>query len=116
MRRGVGWGDNMDCKECERLIPDFITQKLDYPTLKCFSEHIDKCADCKEELVIQFLVAEGIQRLEDGNAFDLQAELDARLEDTKRKIRFHNSFLYLGFAMEIAAVCLLAGIMIWVLL
>jgi hypothetical protein len=106
----------MDCKEFEKHIPDYIARKLDYPTLKRFSEHIDKCEDCKEELVIRFLVAEGIQRLEDGNAFDLQSELDTRLEETRRKIRFHNCFLYFGFALEVVAVGLLAGIVIWVLL
>ena len=108
--------ESMDCKEFERLIPDFIGRKMDYPTLRRFSEHIEKCEDCKEELVIQFLVMEGIHRLEDGNAFDLQSELDARLEETKHKIKFHNVFVYIGFAMEVAAVCLMLGIVIWILL
>ena len=78
----------MDCKEFEKLIPEFIEGKLDYPTLKKFSEHMEQCEDCKEELTIQFLVTEGIQRLEDGSAFDLQKELSARMAEAKRKIRF----------------------------
>lgn len=112
------WGkmENMDCKEFERLIPDFIARKMDYPTLKRFYEHIGQCAECKEELDIQFLVAEGIQRLEDGNAFDLQYELELRLEETRKKIRFHSAFLYIGIAVEMVAICVLGGIVIWVLL
>lgn len=106
----------MDCKEFERLIPDFIEDRLDYPTLKQFCEHMDCCGECKEELVIQFLVTEGIQRLEDGSAFDLQKELNARLEDAKRKIRVHGGFMRFGLIMEIVAVCLLAGIVLWILL
>ena len=35
---------------------------------------MQECPGCKEELVIQFLVTEGMQRLEDGDAFDLQRE------------------------------------------
>ena len=31
---------------------------------------MQECPGCKEELVIQFLVTEGMQRLEDGDAFD----------------------------------------------
>ena len=105
----------MDCKEFEKLIPEFIEGKLDYPTLKKFSEHMEQCEDCKEELTIQFLVTEGIQRLEDGSAFDLQKELSARMAEAKRKIRFHNSFLRFGLVMEILAACVMAGVIIWIL-
>lgn len=111
------WGkkENMDCKEFERLIPGFIAGKLDYLTLKSFSGHMEQCGSCKEELVIQFLVTEGIQRLEDGSAFDLQAELEQRLEETRQRIRFHSIFLRIGSVMEIIAVGLLAGIVVWLL-
>lgn len=106
----------MDCKEFERLIPDFITNKLDYQTLKKFSEHMEYCEDCKEELVIQFLVTVGVKRLEDGNVFDLQGELNARLEETRKKIMWYTMFLRIGLAMEIAAAGLLAACILWILL
>lgn len=105
----------MDCKEFERLIPDFIAQKLDYQTLIEFSEHMETCGDCKEELVIQFLVSEGMQRLEEGNAFDLQSELDERLNEANRKIKFHSSFLFVGAVLEIVAVIGLAGVVAWLI-
>ncbi len=108
--------EGMDCKEFEKQIPAFIARKMDYPTLKSFHAHIEKCEDCKEELVIQFLATEGIQRLEDGSAFDLQSELDARLAETEHKIKFHSGFVYLGFAMEVIAVCMIFGVLIWILL
>lgn len=106
----------MDCKEFERLIPGFIEQKLDYPSLKCFIEHMEQCPDCKEELTIQFLVTEGTQRLEDGGAFDLQKELNQRLEESKRKLKIHGRFMKLGIVMEVIAACLLVGIIVWILL
>lgn len=106
----------MDCKEFEKLIPGFISQKLDYPALKRFNAHMEKCDNCREELVIQFLVTEGIQRLEDGSAFDLQRELKQRQEETKRKVRFHSSFLRAGVAMEVIAVCLILGAVLWILI
>lgn len=112
------WGQNesMECREFEKLIPDFIAGKLDYPTLKRFYEHVRQCPDCREELDIQFLVQEGMQRLEQGNAFDLQSELEQRMEAAEKSIRFHSAVLYLGIVMEIVAVGLLAGIVIWILL
>ena len=106
----------MECKDFEKRIPDFIAKKMDYPTLKRFYEHVQQCPDCREELDIQFLVQEGMQRLEEGNAFDLQTELEQLMEEAVKSIRYHSAFLYLGIAMEIVAVVLLAGIVIWILL
>lgn len=106
----------MNCKEFEKLIPGFIERRLDYPALKKFSEHMEQCENCREELVIQFLVTEGVQRLEDGGAFDLQKELDQRLHETEYRILRHGRMLRLGVVMEIAAGCLLAGILVWLLL
>lgn len=105
----------MNCKEFEKRIPEFISRKLDYLSLKRFSEHMEKCGNCKEELVIQFLVTEGIHRLEDGSAFDLQSELEQRLAEARRKLRFHGRVLRFGIALEILAAAMLAGIVIWVL-
>ena len=53
----------MNCKEFEKNIPEFIAGKLDFLTLQEFGEHMRECPGCKEELVIQFLVTEGMQRL-----------------------------------------------------
>ena len=96
----------MDCKEFERLIPDFIGNKLDYPSLKRFNRHMEHCTECQE----------GIQRLEDGGAFDLQKELDQRLDEARRRLRLHDGFMRMGAVLEIIAVCLLAGIILWILL
>ena len=111
-----GREENAECREFEKLIPGFIGRKLDFPTLKRFYEHRESCGECREELDIQFLVTEGMQRLEEGNAFDLQTELGQRMEEAAKSIRYHSAILYLGIAMEIVAVGLLIGIVIWILL
>ncbi len=108
--------EDTECKEFEKLIPGFIGRKLDFPTLKRFYEHWERCGECREELSIQFLVAEGMQRLEDGNAFDLQSELGQRLEETRRKISYNSAFLYIGSALEIVASGFLVWIFVWILL
>ena len=106
----------MDCKEFERLIPDFVSDKLDYQTLKRFHSHMESCESCREELTIQFLVIEGIQRLEDGKAFDLKKELEQRVEESRKRIRAHEALMRVGLALEIAAVGALICFAVWILL
>ena len=106
----------MDCKEFENWIPDFISDKLNYRTLKDFCRHMDYCEDCREELNIQFLVRESLQHLEDGKAFDLQRELTQRLEQSRKSVRIQDLFMRIGIILEIAAVGLLAGCIFWILL
>ena len=106
----------MTCKEVEKTIPLFLEDDLDTDDLREFLEHIEQCKECEEELSIQFLVAEGMQRLEDGNAFDLQSELGQRLEETRRKISYNSAFLYIGSALEIVASGFLVWIFVWILL
>lgn len=105
----------MNCKDYEKMIPDFIHEKQDYPKLKKFMEHTEQCEACKEELTIQFLVTVGLQRMEDGSAFDLQKELDMRLEKANERIRFHGKFIKLGTVLELIGFGLLGGIAFWLL-
>ncbi len=105
----------MTCKEFEKMIPDFLNRKLDFLTLKKFSEHMESCKECHEELTIQFLVTEGMQRLEEGDAFDMQAELEGRIEEARSHMKFHSTFLYVGAALETIAIVLIVGFVIWML-
>ena len=75
----------MDCKQAEKLIPDFIKGEMETRAAKQFLEHVKKCPSCKEELSIQFLVTVGMERLEDGDAFNLNDELSARLQMAERQ-------------------------------
>ncbi len=82
----------MDCKEFEKMIPAFVANNLEYKDLKKFLNHAENCAECQEELTIQVLVSEGMARLEEGSAFDLQQELKYRLDEAERGIRVHKMF------------------------
>ena len=93
----------MNCKEFEKNIPEFIAGKLDFLTLQEFGEHMQECPGCKEELVIQFLVTEGMQRLE------------IRLTEAKRKVKIHMSFLKAGAVLEVITVIFLLGFLGWII-
>lgn len=106
----------MNCNDFEILIPDYIEQKQDYPTLKCFIEHIEECPECREELTIQFLVTEGLKRMEDGNAINLQEEFQQRMEEAKQRIRFHGRFIHIGTILEIIGMGMLLALLIMIVL
>ncbi|MGN1147177.1 MAG: zf-HC2 domain-containing protein [Lachnospiraceae bacterium] len=102
----------MDCKEFEKMIPAFLANTMDYRELKRFMEHVDNCPDCKEELTIQVLVSEGMVRLEEGSAFDLQKELDRRMQEAEKQMRMHNMLKVAGITLELAAFIAVAIIVI----
>lgn len=106
----------MTCKEFEKRIPDFIDRKMDYPNLKIFLGHMDSCENCREELSISFLVADGLLHLEEGDSFDFQRELDNRLEEADRQLRRNERFMNAGFWAEIVAIGILAGILAWLVI
>ena len=107
----------MTCKEFEKIIPDYMQKKLDFIVEKQFVEHLHACPTCKEELNIQFLVEEGLVRLEDGRAFDLQKEIKGLLKESDRKIRVHEKSVKFGRIMEIIImVAVLAAVLALVIL
>ncbi len=106
----------MNCKKFERCIPDFINKTMDFKLLEDFCQHMEQCEGCREELDIQFLVTESLQRLEDGDAFDLQNELNGRLEEAKHKLKLHHLFIRIGIVLEILVTLVILGIIIWLIL
>jgi predicted anti-sigma-YlaC factor YlaD len=94
----------MDCKTAEKTIPYFLQDELDGTELAEFVKHIEECPECREELTIQFLVAEGIGQLEKGDNFNLQKALIAKMESAKQKIRFRRTLWYTLLCLEAAVV------------
>ena len=99
----------------EKLIPQFLDDDLDNQDLADFLDHIDNCPECKEELTIQFLVRVGMQRLEDGNTFNLASELERELADAKKKMHRRKTLVLISYVLEISvaalfAICILLAI------
>ena len=90
----------------EKLIPQFLDDDLDNQDLADFLDHIDNCPECKEELTIQFLVRVGMQRLEDGNTFNLVKELERELADAKKKMHRRKTLVLISYILEIAVAAL----------
>ena len=65
---------------------------------------------------IQFLVTEGMARLEDGSAFDLNQELRNLMDISKSRIRVHKGMQYLGIGIEVVALVAILSVIIVILL
>ena len=92
----------MNCKETEKEIPSFLQDDLDGTKLEEFVEHVESCPECTEELSIQFLVTEGLERLEEGNNFNLQEELLMKLDGAEHRINVHRMLWYILLCLEAA--------------
>jgi len=109
----------MNCKEIEKMIPRFINKECTPKEEELMMEHFAHCAECKEELTIQFLLKEGINRLENGESFDLNKELEKRLAEhkgTKKKHRFHLDSEGRRIFLDILTGVLIAGIVFLLLI
>ncbi len=104
----------MNCKESMKLIPQYLNDELDNASLEEFLEHVKNCEECKEELTIQFLIQEGLQRLEDGDTFNLTKELNDMIYVSGKKLRVRerlarvSTILQLMVIAEIAIVVVLS--------
>lgn len=70
----------MDCKEAQRCIHLFLTDGLDGSTERKFVEHVRSCSECMEELTVEYLLLEGINRLENADNINVQKELEDKLD------------------------------------
>lgn len=87
--RGITMKKKMLCPECVKKIKPFIEHKLDATDTLAFVHHTNECAECKEELSIEFLVVHGLRKLDSAEAFDLQRELNELIESSIEKANKH---------------------------
>jgi t-SNARE complex subunit (syntaxin) len=90
----------MNCKDFEKQIPFFQEEALTLKELKEFMAHIDECKECQEELAIHYLINEGILRLEDGDAFDLQQIMDNHMERAMTQLKRRRSVQRFVYGIE----------------
>lgn len=77
----------MDCKETQHCIQLFLKDELDDDTAQKFVEHVRSCNECMEELTIEYLLSEGMSRLENADDIDVQKELEEMLNRTIVRVK-----------------------------
>lgn len=78
----------MTCMEAQALITPFINDQLDIATLEQFIDHVEKCADCKEELEVYYALLTAMKQLDEDEevSADFAKELENKLKESQEKI------------------------------
>ncbi len=79
----------MTCKEAESLVMPYIRHELDVGQMEEFLEHIDGCANCREELEIYYTVEVGIRQLDsdtDTDRYNIKGDMEADIISSKQEI------------------------------
>ncbi len=96
----------VNCKNFANLIPDFLADRLDNQELSDFLAHLDACSLCREELSTQYLLYEGLERLETGGPFDLEKELEEVKRTARRRLILRQRLRSIAAALEIVTTAL----------
>ena len=75
--------------------------ELDENHLSQFLEHIEECSDCRDELRIQYLIYEGLERLESGVTFDVDGDLAKVMQQQQNRLRMRRGVQRTAIAAEI---------------
>lgn len=73
-------------KVFESQIPLFFADELTNRELERFLDHYEVCSACQDELSVQYLIHAGLEKLETGEAFNLQKELGAFVETQRTRL------------------------------
>lgn len=97
----------MDCKETQRCIRLFLNGELDRRTEQKFVEHIRSCQECREELTIEYLFNVAIERLENAEVFDVERELEEKLNRAVNRKKVHGQLKAGFFVVASMVMCIL---------
>lgn len=104
----------VDCKKIEKRIPLYLADKLSvYETLG-FLNHISECPSCKEELTIQYMVSEGIDKAEKYNEYNLLGGLQEKIALSYGRIKKHDIMYFLSTIFVFAAIGLFVAAVIFI--
>lgn len=79
--------DNSECRAYRKNFSRFLQGKLEGKDRRQLVRHVENCAECREELRIQYLLQEGMFRLEHGGTFDINSDFERMLVDVQKEIR-----------------------------
>ena len=79
--------ENTDCRSYRKNYGRFLNGKLEGKERRLLMKHVEECAECREELRIQYLLQEGMFRLEHGGTFDINSDFERMLVDVQKEIK-----------------------------
>lgn len=103
-----------DCREYRLYMWPYLNLELNDSKIDLLMKHVDSCSECKNELKIQFLVSEGLNRLENNHSgYNLLNDFEARLVESKdrcRRLEYSNLIVSWGsFFLFVFTLLILVG-------
>lgn len=96
----------MTCKSFSGMIPAFLQDALDDSQMLEFLDHYEKCADCREELEIQYLVSMAFDQMDQGKDVSLLEDLSGLIHRSHEQVRKRILMANLAYGLELIAVVL----------
>lgn len=107
----------MKCNVFAKLIPKFIEDSLELEDYDEFINHAKNCKDCKDELEIHYMIAVGLDRIENDSSksFDIKGELESQLERYEAKAdKIFKKQLYTRLFVMMAQACaIITAVLFW---
>ncbi len=91
----------LDCKECCRLIPDFIQENMKWEDARSFLHHLHSCENCKEEMELIYLIQVGLD-MESEVFYNLKEDMNNLISDYQDEIQYNQRLLLLKRIIECA--------------
>ena len=91
----------MTCVEAEKMVVPYIEDKLTPTELEDFLDHIDHCANCREELEIHYMVDVGLKKLDEADGtYDIVGDLKRKVAESWRVLRHISAFQITTYAIS----------------
>lgn len=85
-------------------IPEFFEDTLEDAELSEFLTHYDSCDECRDEMAIQFLIREGLARVESGTAFNFDKEMTGYVEAERERLLHREQLTRFTLVLELFTV------------
>lgn len=106
----------MKCNEFERMIPAYLHNELKERQMKQYIEHARTCAVCREEMTIQYLITEGMQRLENGQTLDVERELNEKMNQSVKHLKRVKALRNFIGVLCIAGILCIIAVIVWLVI
>ncbi len=106
---------NLDCRDYQYEIQSLLNDKLNNSKRIDLLKHIDECEKCFDETKTQYLIREGLKRLENGENFNLDEDFKKMIKEKKNdSVRIYKSVRFIAILFSIlliyALLILLKGV------
>ena len=78
-----------NCRQIEQYINDFISSTITGDELSDFLDHVERCSACYEELEIRYLLAEALDRVENGETINIKKEIRDKIRMARFLLKHH---------------------------